>query len=124
MNRAFVVIDGLRPGGSQDPSLADAGFFRHTVRSGRVNISRAGSTFEARTRDVGSFTLLLLPDVIDFSKPVTATVNGNRVFQDTVKKIQPSFCAGACGRSGLKAQVEAQVDLSRPGHVGGPSKER
>ncbi len=74
------------PGDSQDPALADAGFFRHTARSGRVNIVRAGNTFDAKTRDVGSFTLLLSPDVVDFSKPITVTVNGAREFEGPVKK--------------------------------------
>jgi hypothetical protein len=82
----WLIIDGLKLGGSQDPSLADAGFFRHSVRSGRVNITRTGNVFDAKTRDVGSFTLLLSPDVVDFSKPVTVMVNGGRVFQGTVKK--------------------------------------
>jgi hypothetical protein len=35
---------------------------------------------------VGSFTLLLSPDVVDFSKPITVTVNGTGAFQGTVKK--------------------------------------
>ena len=82
----WLVIDSLRPGGSQDPALADAGFFRHTARSGRVNITRTGNSFDAKTRDVGSFTLLLSPDVVDFSKPITVTVNGARAFQGSVKK--------------------------------------
>jgi predicted esterase len=82
----WLVIDELRPGGSQDPALADAGFFRHAARSGRVNITRTGNTFEAKTRDVGAFTLLLSPDAIDFSKPVTVMVNGTRAFQDVVRK--------------------------------------
>jgi predicted esterase len=92
----WLVIDSLRstsgnatadkPGRSPDPSLADAGFFRHASRSGRVNITRTGNAFDATTRDVGSFTLLLSPDAVDFSKPVVVTVNGARSFEGMVKK--------------------------------------
>ena len=45
--------------------------------SGRVDVVRRGNTFEARTRGVARFTLLLSPDVVDFSKPVVVTVNGH-----------------------------------------------
>ena len=92
----WLLIDSLKStsakaavdksGGSQDPSLADAGFFRHAARSGRVDITRTGNSFDAKTRDVGLFTILLSPDVVDFTKPVTVTVNGTRVFQGPVKK--------------------------------------
>ena len=82
----WLVIDGLAPGGSQDPALADTGFFRHALPSGRVIISRNGNNFDAKTRGVGSFTLLLSPDAVDFAKPVTVTVNGQPAFQGAVKK--------------------------------------
>jgi len=35
-----------------------------------VDVTRSGNTFEARTRGVVQFTLLLSPEVVDFSKPV------------------------------------------------------
>ena len=37
--------------------------------SGRVDVTRTGNRFEARTRGVTRFTLLLSPDVIDFAAP-------------------------------------------------------
>jgi hypothetical protein len=54
--------------------------------SGRVDIVRSGNTFEAQTRGVEQFTILLSPDVVDFSKPVRVTVNGRSVFDGTVRK--------------------------------------
>ena len=41
---------------------------------------------DAVARDVARFTLLLSPDVIDFGKPVTVTVNGTQVASLAVKK--------------------------------------
>ena len=52
--------------------------------SGRVDVVRRGNTFEARTRGVARFTLLLSPDVVDFAAPVVVTVNGQRVHDGTV----------------------------------------
>ncbi len=54
--------------------------------SGRVDILRHGNAFDAKTRGVGEFTLLLSPDVIDFAKPVQVTVNGAPAFSGVVKK--------------------------------------
>ncbi|MEO8683115.1 MAG: hypothetical protein ABI665_28980, partial [Vicinamibacterales bacterium] len=82
----WLVIDKLRKGGSTDEDLDDTGFFRHVLPSGRVDVTRTGNAFAARTRGVGSFTLLLSPEVVDFSKPVTVTVNGKPVLSEAVKK--------------------------------------
>jgi predicted esterase len=77
----WLIIDEIRA-----DVLTDVGFFRHTRRSGRVDLRRNGNTFDAVTRDVGAFTLLLSPDAIDFSKPVIVTVNGRQAFSGHVKK--------------------------------------
>ena len=58
--------------------------FARTWPSGRVDVRRTGNTFEVRTRGVAGFTLLLSPDVVDFSTPVTVKVNGDVVFNGTV----------------------------------------
>ena len=52
--------------------------------SGRVDVVRRGNTFEARSRGVARFTLLLSPDVVDFATPVVVTVNGQRVHDGPV----------------------------------------
>ncbi|MGE0360301.1 MAG: PDZ domain-containing protein [Vicinamibacterales bacterium] len=54
--------------------------------SGRVDVVRRGNTFEARTRGVARFTLLLSPDVVDFSAPVVVTVNGRPVHEGVVAR--------------------------------------
>ena len=54
--------------------------------SGRVDVTRRGNTFEARTRGVTAFTLLLSPDVVDFAAPVVVTVNGRTVHDGRVER--------------------------------------
>jgi len=91
----WLVIDrlGKRP---SDVALKDVNtyqpipvmertLFDHEKPSGRVDAARAGNAFDVKTRGVQAFTLLLSPDVIDFSKPVRVTVNG-KVAHDTVVK--------------------------------------
>lgn len=82
----WLVINELRQDASRETPLKDMGFFQHTRRSGRVDIVRAGNAGDAKTRDVAAFTVLLSPEAIDFSKPVTVTVNGKPVFTGQVKK--------------------------------------
>ena len=85
-NRAkWLVIDTLGASAS-DAVIPEAGFFKHKVPSGRVDVERDGNAFDARTRGVREFRLLLSPTVVDFSKPVTVTVNGKPVFDGPVKK--------------------------------------
>jgi dienelactone hydrolase len=82
----WLVINELRQDASRETELKDRGFFQHTRLSGRVDVTRDGNTFAAKVRDVAAFTLLLSPDAVDFSKPVTVTVNGKPAFSGTVKK--------------------------------------
>jgi len=82
----WLVINELRQDASRETELKDRGFFQHTRLSGRVDVTRTGNAFAAKVRDVAALTLLLSPDAVDFSKPVTVTVNGKPAFSGPVKK--------------------------------------
>lgn len=82
----WLVIDELRAETARATTLTDQGFFQHTKRSGRVDVRRDGNRFDAVTRGVAAFTLLLGPDAIDFAKPVVVVVNGRPVFEGVVRR--------------------------------------
>jgi dienelactone hydrolase len=85
-NRAdWLVIDRLGMG-SADTDFEPLDLFDHRRPSGRVDIAREGNAFTARTRGVREFTLLLSPDAVDFSRPVTVRVNDTPVFDGVVKR--------------------------------------
>lgn len=81
----WLIIDRLGPG-ANDASFPSAGIFEQRKASGRVDIDRRGNALVASTRGVRGFTLLLSPDAIDFSQPITVTVNGTQVLQGVVNK--------------------------------------
>lgn len=54
--------------------------------AGRVDLVREGNTVHATTRGVAAFTLLLSPDVLDFSRPITVVADGRTVFEGRVQK--------------------------------------
>lgn len=94
-NRAhWLVIDqlGRRPGDAADledvnrfpGSGGEQRMYARTFPSGRVDARRDGNAYEVRTRGVAAFTLLLGPDVLDLSQPVTVRVNGTVVFEGPV----------------------------------------
>ena len=95
-NRFRWLVIGKLGRRSSDTPLADVNLFesggsRHPLYardglSGRVDVARHGNTFEAKTRGVQEFTLLLSPEVVDFAQPVKVVVNGKPVFDGTVKK--------------------------------------
>ncbi len=103
---------------SRATELTDLGFFRHTRRSGRVDIRRKANTFDAIVRDVAAFTLLLSPDAIDFTKPVVVTVNGKQAFSGTVKKdpVDVDALGGARQRSHrpLRRGIEDRCSVAKP----------
>jgi hypothetical protein len=91
----WLVIDRLGVRESDRP-LADVNRFVEYGReipmfardrpSGRVDVTRRGNTFDAETRGVSAFTLLLSPDVVDFASPVRVVVNGRNVHDAKVQK--------------------------------------
>jgi len=54
--------------------------------SGRVDVVRRDNAFDVTTRGVRTFQLLLSPDAVNFSSPVTVTVNGREAFKGSVAK--------------------------------------
>ena len=59
--------------------------FSRSRPSGRVDLVREGNTVRATTRGVAGFTLLLSPDVFDFSQPVIVIADGRTAFEGIVK---------------------------------------
>jgi hypothetical protein len=92
----WLVIDRLGQRGSDRPlpdvnrfaagNGREVSLFARSRPSGRVDVVRKGNTFEAETRGVSSFTLLLSPDVVDFSRPVRVVVNGRDVHEAKAEK--------------------------------------
>jgi predicted esterase len=83
----WLLITSLGTTASDQPlDDLNAGVFPRLRPSGRVDVVRAGNTFEARTRGVKRFVLLLSPDVIDFARPVKVVVNGRTAFDGQVAK--------------------------------------
>jgi hypothetical protein len=73
------VNDFTRPSGETRP------MFRRSRDAGRVDLVRDGNIVEAHTHGVAAFTLLLSPDVFDFTKPVKVLVNGRVAFDGQVE---------------------------------------
>lgn len=65
--------------------------FAHRRPTGRVDLVRDGNTVSATTRSVDIFTLLLSPDVFDFSKPVKIVANGKTMFEGRVTRSLPTL---------------------------------
>lgn len=110
----WLVINELRADVSRSTGLTDLGFFRHTMRSGRVDIRRHGNTFDAVVRDVAAFTLLLSPDAIDFSKPVVVTVNGKQVVSRAVAKDPVVLARWAARDNDRTALYAAELKVAVP----------
>jgi predicted esterase len=85
-NRAdWLLIDALGPS-SKDATFENRDIFDHKRPSGRVDIEQTGNTFDAKTRGVRAFTILVSPDAVDFTQPVAVTVNGVQAFQGSITK--------------------------------------
>jgi hypothetical protein len=82
IDQALEDVNASPAGRAQDECVSR----RRQVPTGRIDIERHGNVFDAKTRGVSDFTLLLSPDAIDFTRPVQVTVNGAPAFAGTVKK--------------------------------------
>ena len=82
--------------------------------SGRVDVTRTGNRFEARTRGVTRFTLLLSPDVTDFSAPVVVSVNGTVVHEAVVARDTATLLAWAARDNDRTMLYGAALPISVP----------
>ena len=83
----WLVIDKLASDRTESALQEfDAPDIRRRKSAGRVDVERTGNTVAAKTRGVGSFTLLLSPEEFDFNQPMKVVVNGQTVFDGPVKK--------------------------------------
>jgi hypothetical protein len=110
----WLIVNELRTDPSRQTELTDLGFFRHTKRSGRVDIRRSGNRFDAIVRDVRAFTVLLSPEAIDFSKAVTVTVNGRPLFSGAVKQDPAALLKWASRDNDRTALYGAELQIIVP----------
>ncbi len=101
--------------GTFEPDVIEATaepMFRHTARSGRVDLVRRGNTIDAKTRGVTHFTLLLSPDQCDFAQPIHVTVNGRPVFDGLVAKSLATLMKWAARDNDRTMLFGAEVPVS------------
>ena len=110
----WLIINQLRADQTRATELTDLGFFQHTKRSGRVDIRRKGNQFDSVVRDVAAFSLLLSPEMIDFTRPVIVTVNGKPVFNAVVKRDPVTLMRWAARDNDRTALYEAELKITVP----------
>jgi dienelactone hydrolase len=106
---ALKDVNTYSPNGIMQRTL-----FEHTKASGRVDASRAGNAFDVKTRGVQELTLLLSPDVIDFSTPVRVTVNGKVAHDGVVKPDAATLLAWAARDHDRTMLYGAELRISVP----------
>jgi predicted esterase len=85
--------------------------FAHRRPTGRVDLVRDGNTVTATTRGVDTFTLLLSPDVFDFSKTVRVVANGKTTFEGRVSKSVATLIKWAARDNDRTMLVGAEVTV-------------
>jgi predicted esterase len=85
--------------------------FAHRHPTGRVDLVRNGNIVTANTRGVDTFTLLLSPDVFDFSKPVKVIADGKAVFEGRVTRSLPTLMKWAARDNDRTLLIGAEVTL-------------
>jgi poly(3-hydroxybutyrate) depolymerase len=120
----WLVIDRLGQRGSDRPlpdvnrfaagNGREVSLFARPRQSGRVDVTRQGNTFEAETRGVTAFTLLLSPDVVDFASPVRVVVNGRTVQEAKVGKSARTLLTWAARDNDRTMLYAAEVKITVP----------
>ena len=99
-------------GGFFDPGAPGAiALFSHRRPSGRIDLTREGNVVRAATSGVSEFTLLLSPDVFDFSKPVAVIVNGQTVSNERAKQSVATLMKWAARDNDRTMLFGAEIDV-------------
>jgi hypothetical protein len=107
-----LTMSGIFPPAPKPPRKEEA--FRHGKASGRIAITHKGNRFEARTRGIGSFTILLAPEMVDFDKPVTVVVNGKTAFEGPVARDVATLLRWAARDSDRTMLFGAELKIQVP----------
>jgi dienelactone hydrolase len=120
----WLIVDriGRRPSDAQLPDVNEfspnaalrLALFDRGGRSGRVDATRTGNSFDIKTRGVQAFTLLLSPEAIDFDKPVQVTVNGRRAFGGPVSRDVSTLLAWAARDNDRTMLYGAELHVTVP----------
>jgi predicted esterase len=112
----WLVIDRLGTARSEPPQDGEvtplATLFPRSHPSGRVDLVRRGNRVEAATRNVTEFTLLLSPEVFDFSQPVQVIANGRTVFDGTVERSLPALLKWAAADNDRTMLIGAELHIT------------
>ncbi len=87
---------------------------RSEGQPGRIEVSREGNHFEVTNFYVDGFTLLLSPAEVDFSKPITVTLNGTPVFAEIVPQSATTLLNWANKDRDRSMLFTAELSLSAP----------
>jgi hypothetical protein len=99
---------------SADSGPSASHLFDRRQASGRADVARNGNAFDVRTRGVRDLTLLLSPDVVDFTKPVVVTVNGKRVHDAVVTRSVETLFKWAARDRDRTTLYAAELHISVP----------
>ena len=72
---------------------------------------REGNTVQAKTSGVAEFTLLISPDVFDFSKPIAVVADGRTVFNGRVTRSVATLMKWAAKDNDRTMLVGAEIDV-------------
>ena len=120
-NRAhWLVIDKLAardrgepgPGNGDGAATREDGLFDRRHPSGRVDLVRTGNTVKATTRGVAAFTLLLSPELFDFSRPIRIETDGRVAFDGSVERSLATLLRWAASDNDRTALVAAELPVA------------
>ncbi len=102
--------------GIYQPALADrwSPLFPRPRPTGRVDVERISNRVHATTRGVASFTLLLSPDVFDFSRPIVVETDGRVVFNGPVDQHAATLMKWASRDVDRTMLYTAELQISVP----------
>lgn len=97
-----------------DPGGTPKALFGGSGGSGRVDVTRKGNHFEAHTRGVRAFTLLLSPEALDFARPISVTVNGIAIAETSVARDLPTLLRWAARDDDRTMLYAAELHVKVP----------
>ena len=120
----WLVIDRLGQRASDRPlpdvnrfaagTGREVALFTRSRLSGRVDAVRNGNTFDVETRGVTAFSLLVSPEVVDFSRPVRVVVNGRDVHEAKVEKSARTLMTWAARDNDRTMLYAAELKITVP----------
>lgn len=104
-NNEEIILSGALP------PVAEYEAFNRKLKSGAINATRVGNTFNIRTSRITDFSLFVNPEMVRFDQPIKVNVNGSLLYNGLIESDSKLLLTEFIKRKDRKQLWTGRIDV-------------